>query len=141
MQPETHPEPSLSQAPLQLWQPSLWQHLCFPVFFAEGQDTLNQSTRKRLVLLAQHLTSSHPSHIHLQGHSDAHGTDEYNNVLSRERAASVAQVLLEMGVQPGCIHLTGEGNRFARAGGGVRGYGFDRRVDIKLSATKIAGTL
>ena len=67
------------------------------------------------------------------GHADPRGSDQYNQDLSEARAASVGQVLQEVGASPMTIQTEGRGEQEALADGQNRFYALDRRVDIQLS--------
>ncbi|MEC8694631.1 MAG: OmpA family protein [Pseudomonadota bacterium] len=71
--------------------------------------------------------------VRLIGHADARGSERYNQYLSEARAASVGQVLQEVGASPLLIRTEGRGEQEALADGQNRYYALDRRVDIQLS--------
>ena len=71
--------------------------------------------------------------VRLTGHADPRGSDWYNQHLSEARAASVGQVLQEVGASPITIQTEGRGEQEALADGQNRFYALDRRVDIQLS--------
>ena len=71
--------------------------------------------------------------VRLTGHADPRGSDRYNQHLSEARAASVGQVLQEVGASPMTIQTEGRGEQEALADGQNRFYALDRRVDIELS--------
>jgi outer membrane protein OmpA-like peptidoglycan-associated protein len=58
------------------------------------------------------LVREHPeySHIEVQGHTDQKGTAEFNQKLSRDRAASVVDFLVSHGVAAGRLTATGFGS-------------------------------
>ena len=70
--------------------------------------------------------------VRLTGHADPRGSDQYNQHLSEARAASVGQVLQEVGASPMTIQTEGRGEQEAVADGQNRFYALDRRVDIQL---------
>ncbi|MDC3058246.1 OmpA family protein [Litorivicinus sp.] len=71
--------------------------------------------------------------VRLIGHADVSGSERYNQHLSEARAASVGQVLQEVGASPMMIRTEGRGEQEALADGQNRYYALDRRVDIQLS--------
>ena len=71
--------------------------------------------------------------VRLIGHADVRGSERYNQHLSEARAASVGQVLQEVGASPMMIRTEGRGEQEALADGQNRYYALDRRVDIQLS--------
>ena len=71
--------------------------------------------------------------VSLTGHADPRGSEWYNQHLSEARAASVGQVLQEVGASPMTIQSEGRGEREALEAGQNRYYALLRRVDIQLS--------
>ena len=71
--------------------------------------------------------------IAVGGHTDSTGSFEYNQKLSEQRAQSVAQYLLNQGVNQGRIHTSGYGPRFPIASNDTeQGRQQNRRVEIDL---------
>lgn len=67
------------------------------------------------------------------GHADARGTDDYNEKLALERARTVSQKLVEAGIDPERLYVSGRGESQARGSDdGLVAHGFDRRVDVQL---------
>jgi len=107
--------------------------LSFQILFATGSDTLNELDLQRLSALAEHLERNPDLVVLLDGHADPRGTDEYNNVLSQERAKAVKEALETFGISAGRIRYQGHGNRFTSAPKGDEdAYRQERRVDITL---------
>lgn len=109
------------------------QKLTFQILFSTGEDTLNKLDHMRIQKLADYL-KDHPDWVvSLDGHTDARGTDEYNNVLAHERAKAVKLALQELGIDPKRMTTQGHGSRFTQ---GIKGdpevYQQERRVDITL---------
>jgi outer membrane protein OmpA-like peptidoglycan-associated protein len=59
--------------------------------------------------LAKFLKSHGDIGIEIVGHTDLHGTDEYNNKLSLDRAAAVKKYLAGKGMDPARIRIVGAG--------------------------------
>ncbi len=109
------------------------QRMTFQVLFASGADTLNELDKQRVKALADHLHANPELVVKLDGHADPRGTDEYNNVLSQERAKAVKDALEEQGIAAERISHTGHGNRFSSAPkGNEEAYQQERRVDITI---------
>jgi outer membrane protein OmpA-like peptidoglycan-associated protein len=109
------------------------ERMTFQVLFASGADTLNDLDRQRIKVLADHLQDNPELVVSLDGHADPRGTDEYNNVLSQERAKAVKQALEELGIPAERISHQGHGNRFSSATkGDEEAYQQERRVDITI---------
>lgn len=72
-----------------------------------------------------------PTRLLIVGHTDSVGEDEYNLVLSRNRANSVAQFLIQNGIDPQDIEQEGKGERFPIATNATKeGQAKNRRVEI-----------
>lgn len=103
------------------------------VFFDTGVDQVSALDQERLRAVADYLVEHADINIGLDGHADPRGTDEYNNVLSRERALAVKALLLSQGVDESRIRVTGHGSSQAITGGAsASSYAIQRRVDIIL---------
>ena len=72
-----------------------------------------------------------PTRLLIVGHTDSVGEDEYNLVLSRNRANSVAQFLIQNGIDPQDIEQEGKGESFPIATNATKeGQAKNRRVEI-----------
>lgn len=120
-------------------QQDLVTKMTFQVLFATGEDTLNELDRQRVEKLAAFLQEHPRLNVTLDGHTDRRGTDEYNNVLSIERAKSVKSALLERGIDAARIQLKGHGSSYATAAAGDEaGFAKDRKVVIELGRDDLA---
>jgi outer membrane protein OmpA-like peptidoglycan-associated protein len=107
--------------------------LTFQILFATGSDTLNEIDLQRVRALAEHLERNPNLVVILDGHADPRGTDEYNNVLSQERAKAVKDTLESLGITSERIRYQGHGDRFSTAPKGDEdAYRQERRVDITV---------
>lgn len=107
--------------------------MTFQILFASGDDTLSELDLQRVKQLADHLRAHPELRVTLDGHADPRGTDEYNNVLSQERAKAVKEALENSGIESNRITYTGHGNRFSSAAkGDFEAYRQERRVDITV---------
>ena len=114
-------------------QQELVQKLTFQILFATGDDSLNELDKQRVGKLAKFLQDNPNLHVQLDGYTDIRGTDEYNNVLSFERAKSINEALIEQGVDAARIKFKGHGSTFASATKGDDAeYAKDRKVMIQL---------
>lgn len=121
------------KARLQAMEQEVVEKLTFQVLFATGSDTLTEIDLQRLRALAEHLEHNPDLVVVLDGHADPRGTDEYNNVLSQERAKAVKDALETLGISTARIRYQGHGNRFSSAPKGDEdAYRQERRVDITL---------
>ncbi|MFL0810763.1 MAG: OmpA family protein [Agarilytica sp.] len=123
---------------MQNMQESMAKKLEFLVMFATGDDGLSFEDEQRIASLAKFLNKNAKLRIRLDGYADPRGTDEYNNVLSSERARTVADLLQDYGVAPDRIDLNAHGANFATAPSkhGLHTledqYAFKRRVNIEV---------
>jgi outer membrane protein OmpA-like peptidoglycan-associated protein len=103
------------------------------VFFDTGVDQVSELDNQRLHLMADYLSENPSLNIRLEGHADPRGTDEYNNVLSNERALAVKSLLIDKGVADNRIQVSSRGaNASTATRGDLNAYAQDRRVDITL---------
>lgn len=79
------------------------------IFFGFDEETLAPRTQRQLRIVADVLKTDPNRKLTLSGHADALGSDEYNNVLSKKRAASVHDFLTSNGVTSNQIVVVAEG--------------------------------
>jgi len=79
------------------------------LYFEFDEDQVNPRTRRQLEIVAQILLTDPTKKITLSGHTDALGTDDYNNQLSARRAAVVRDFLAAAGVSAEQIVLIAKG--------------------------------
>lgn len=111
---------------------SLANKLEFQVLFPTGDDKLSFQDEQRLASLVKYLKKNPKLKVRLDGHADPRGTDEYNNVLSKERAESVASALKEKGIDTSRISLHSHGASLASTEKNRDKYALDRRVHIEV---------
>ena len=87
------------------------------VFFEFNSYELTQGAQEQLDILGKYLAEGNPSRIILEGHTDMVGTEEYNMLLSNERAERAKDYLVRnYGIAPEIIE--------------THGYGFERLADV-----------
>ena len=69
------------------------------VLFAHDSDDLNSESEQKLKELAEILNKYPDTYILVEGHTDASGTDAYNNKLSKRRAQSVSDFLEQVQIK------------------------------------------
>lgn len=107
----------------------------FQVLFPTGEDRLTSTDSKRIRSLASYLKSNPELKVRLDGHADPRGTDEYNNVLSEERALSVVKALEDKGISRDRISYVSHGSsKSASFDGNLETYAMERRVNIEVFA-------
>jgi outer membrane protein OmpA-like peptidoglycan-associated protein len=83
--------------------------------------------------IAQFLIAQDSSELKVEGHTDSLGTDDYNEVLSRDRAEAVRDALVARGVPRDRISMAGYGEDYPVASNdSATGRQLNRRVEIVL---------
>lgn len=109
------------------------ESLQLQILFPTGSDELTPQGKQQVLSLARFLVQNSHLQIHLQGHSDPRGTDEYNDVLSHQRALSIQVALEQVGIDTQRISVTAHGSAYSTATrGNLESYAFDRRVEIEI---------
>ena len=99
------------------------------IYFDIDKSTLRPESFPYLDSFAQFLMV-HPKYkVHITGHTDSTGTEEYNLILSKERAASVAAYLTEHGISSDRITTEGLG---ASQPVSLTDNSLNRRIEITL---------
>jgi outer membrane protein OmpA-like peptidoglycan-associated protein len=68
------------------------------LYFGFDEDEISPRTRRQLEIVAQILKTDRVKKLTLSGHTDAKGTDAYNDSLSMRRAEVVKEFLISTGV-------------------------------------------
>ena len=99
--------------------------------FDPSRASLKQETREVLARFSGVLTFNLTPSIRIEGHTDASGREEKNLELSQERARSVHDLLVELGVPEGKIYSEGFGSsRPVVPNGTAESRSMNRRVEI-----------
>jgi len=103
------------------------------VLFEVGKADLKAGEIHNLSDLVDFLKSHADRQIRVEGHTDSTGNAEYNLELSRRRAESVRDLLVDRGIEPSRITAAGLGEDYPVADNGTpEGRRKNRRVDIIL---------
>jgi len=109
------------------------------LYFEYDQAQLHPRAQKQLDIVAGLLRSDPNKKLHIAGHTDAKGTDDYNLRLSRSRADTVKTQLVALGVSEAQIVTTGLGkaqplgpNEKADGTDDPQGRSKNRRAEIYL---------
>ncbi|MGD8230424.1 OmpA family protein [Vibrio sp. TRT 1302] len=95
----------------------------------DGQQVVEQKAQRIICVLKK----STQAKVELIGHTDAEGTDEYNQTLSENRARSVAMWLEGMGILPEQIEAKGEGaSKPITSNMTPESRALNRRVEMRL---------
>ncbi|WP_412547311.1 OmpA family protein [Pseudomonas qingdaonensis] len=81
------------------------------VLFGSDLDALNTQSREIVERIGKALLSVHIERVRVDGHTDSSGKASYNEQLSTRRAASVARVLVGVGMRPENVETRGLGSR------------------------------
>jgi outer membrane protein OmpA-like peptidoglycan-associated protein len=114
------------------------------VVFETGKADLKPGAAERLRPLAQYLSANADVKVHIDGHTDAQGSDSYNQNLSERRAQAIRTALSSMGVDPSRVQAVGHGESAPLADNRTAtGRQQNRRVEITLmgeNASNFAAT-
>jgi outer membrane protein OmpA-like peptidoglycan-associated protein len=109
------------------------------ILFDTNKATLKPETKLTLAKLTGVLSVFPNLNLRVEGYTDSTGTDEINNKLSRDRAASVVEFLQEEGIAGSRMTSEGYGSRFPAASNDTKeGRAKNRRVEIVLAEGVIA---
>jgi OOP family OmpA-OmpF porin len=105
------------------------------VNFDFDKSTLTANAKTLLDDLVAALVKAPDVKIEIGGHTDAKGSDEYNQKLSERRAQSVVQYLVGHNVDPGRLTSAGYGESQPVADNETdEGRTLNRRVELKITA-------
>lgn len=105
----------------------------FQLLFRTGEDELQDDDQARIDMLASYLQRNPHLSVRLDGHADPRGSDEYNNVLAKFRALSVANALYLKGIERDRVQVYYHGAAKSDAStGDYEAYARDRRVNVEV---------
>jgi outer membrane protein OmpA-like peptidoglycan-associated protein len=100
------------------------------VLFATGKSDLNISAQRSMEKIAEFLEKKPNRSLLVEGHTDNVGSDEYNQKLSEQRAASVKRALEKAGIISERIVTVGYGKNYPMASNdNATGRQQNRRVE------------
>ncbi|MGE8362035.1 OmpA family protein [Pseudomonas sp.] len=104
------------------------------VLFDTGHADLKASANRTVLKLVQFLQLNPRRVVRIEGYSDSSGDKQENQALSRARAQTVADVLVDLGIDAKRIEVQGYGERFSVAeNASEKGRAQNRRVEIVFS--------
>ncbi len=108
------------------------------ILFDFNKATIRDESKETLDAIAD-IMDEYPNTIfHIGGHTDSVGSDSYNMELSRERAESVREALVERGIEQARLTAEGYGeNNPIATNDTAKGRQQNRRVEITLDKTKV----
>jgi len=108
------------------------------VLFDFNKYTLKPEARERLAKISGIVLAYPDLKLDIEGHTDAIGTDEYNQTLSEKRADSVRGYLVSSGVVPDHVSAVGLGKANPVADNNTAaGRALNRRVEMVVSGDVI----
>jgi len=100
-----------------------------PVYFGFDADALDGSARSTVQANLTCMRERTLSGIHVTGHCDPRGTEEYNLALGDRRARAVMEYLVSLGADPDVVGASSMGEEMAR-GTDDTSWSRDRRVEF-----------
>lgn len=111
------------------------------VLFDFNSSALRSDSRSTLRDLADNFGKYPDNAILVEGHTDSVGSDQYNQRLSEQRAANVADYLIENGVRASSVTVFGYGElRPKSSNETAEGRQLNRRVEIHIRAPQEGGS-
>lgn len=108
------------------------------VLFDFNKYTLKPGAREKLAKVAGILLAYPGLKVQLEGHTDSIGSDQYNQVLSQQRADAVRSYLVTQGVPTDTVTAVGLGKADPVASNDTAtGRQQNRRVDMVVSGQPI----
>jgi outer membrane protein OmpA-like peptidoglycan-associated protein len=109
------------------------------ILFDTNKATLKPDAKLTIAKLTGVLSVFPKLNLRVEGYTDSTGTDEINNKLSRDRAASVVEFLQAEGIAGSRITSEGYGSKYPVASNDSKeGKAKNRRVEIVLAEGVIA---
>ena len=107
------------------------------ILFDVDSDALRPAARENLKNLADSLQKYRRTNVLLVGHTDATGSDSYNQTLSNRRASSAASYLASQGLSRPRVETSGRGELEPVASNDTeRGRQENRRVEVAIFANE-----
>lgn len=110
------------------------------ILFDYDSSALRPASRSTLNELADNFSQYPDNQIIVEGHTDSTGSEAYNQRLSEQRAANVADYLIDRGVAARNVIVYGYGESDPKASNATaEGRQLNRRVEIHIRAPQQAG--
>ncbi|MEZ1319464.1 OmpA family protein [Pseudomonas fluorescens] len=107
------------------------------VLFDTGEAELKNSANRVVLKIVQFLQLNPKRVVRIEGYTDSTGGRQENLKLSRDRAQSVADVLVDLGIDDKRVHVEGYGDQYpVDVNATERGRAQNRRVEIVFSDEK-----
>jgi outer membrane protein OmpA-like peptidoglycan-associated protein len=105
------------------------------VFFAFNSDVVNNKYEKYLDIMADLIDLNKDSIIEIHGHTDSQGNDEYNRLLSLERANAIKRYLVARGITNDVVTKGFGDSKPTKPNSSSSNRAMNRRVEIFISNT------
>ena len=104
------------------------------IHFATDKANITDYSRPLVKKFAEFLIKNKGSLVHIIGHTDWRGSDQYNMALSKRRAKAVRDALIEYGVSASRLSTEGKGEREPIASNKTaEGMALNRRTEVRLT--------
>lgn len=104
------------------------------IHFETDKARITSHSKPLVEKFADFLVTNKGSLVHIVGHTDFRGSDNYNMILSKKRAKSVRDALIELGVSSSRLSTEGKGESEPMATNKtVEGMALNRRIEVKLT--------
>ena len=104
------------------------------VLFDTDKSDLSAEGFREVTKVADYMKANPGRRVRILGHTDSTGTEEYNQALSEDRAAAVKTALIQQGIDPSRIDITGRGESAAVAANSTaEGRRLNRRAEAGVS--------
>ncbi|MBN1501318.1 MAG: OmpA family protein [Spirochaetes bacterium] len=103
------------------------------ILFDYNSDVIKEESFDYLNALSKYLSNNPKINLEIIGHTDLHGSDEFNLDLSKRRAESVKNYLVSKGINASRLTLKGAGKKYPVINEIGEGYDeFNRRTEFKI---------
>ena len=104
------------------------------IHFDTDKANIRPVSQPKVDKFANFLIENKGSLVKIEGHTDHRGSDNYNMILSKKRAASINKSLIESGVSPSRLSAVGKGEKEPIADNKTeRGMAQNRRIEVHLT--------
>lgn len=111
-----------------------------PVYFELDSTTIPQHEKHKISAVVRHLNSHIERFVIVEGNCDERGSNEYNMLLSENRAIAVSNCLVQSGVAAERVKIQSYGEeRPAFDGHNERAWARNRRVDFSIFREEVIG--
>ncbi|MCH9814622.1 MAG: OmpA family protein [Epsilonproteobacteria bacterium] len=104
------------------------------IHFETDKARITSHSQALVEKFADFLVTNKGSLVHIVGHTDFRGSDTYNMILSKKRARSVRDALIDLGVSSSRLSTEGKGESEPMATNKTdEGMALNRRIEVKLT--------